>query len=195
MGSNTLLFTTKTTGKVLGVLGGGEGLVNNLDGTFLSSETLVADQASQIWYRSEEDANGCSFLRNCNCENCDSSDTCEGGKLFTFLQRSGTQRFEGDAGNFNFDGGFPVINSKSNTINNELSCFGPHVHPSGSNGFEFKIYQPFEGPTIRKLVAVLHQGMRYEFGSASAGASCRALDLKTADAHSTRSLKISGCKR
>ena len=158
MGSNTLLFTTKTTdGRVLGVLGGGEGLVNNLDGTFLSSETLVANRASQMWYRSEEDANGCSFLRNCNCENCDSSDTCETGKLFTFLQTSGTERLTFGP---NLDGGFLVINKKSNTINNELSCFGPHVHPSGSNGFEFKIYQPFEGPTIRKLVAVLQQGMR-----------------------------------
>ena len=39
------------------------------------------------------------------------------------------------------------------------------------------------------------QGMRYEFGSAGAGASWRALGLKTAGAHSTRSLKISGCKR
>ena len=158
MGSNTLLFITKPMDpkRVLGVLGGGEGLVNNLDGTFLSSETPVASQASQTWYRSEEDANGCSFLRNCNCENCDSSDssdTCEGGKLFTFLQTSGTERltFGENLGN-----GLLVINSKSNTINNELSCFGPHVHPSGSNGFEFKIYQPFEGPTIRKLVAVLH---------------------------------------
>ena len=155
MGLNTLLFTTKPIGSVLGVLGGGEGLKNNLDGTFLSAETPVANRASQMWYRSEEDANGCSFLRNCNCENCENSNTCEGGKLFTFLQRSGTQRFEGGNGNFNFDGGFPVINSKSNTINNELSCFGPHVHPSGSNGFEFKIYQPFEGPSIRKLQNVL----------------------------------------
>ena len=158
MGLNTLLFTTKPNGFVLGVLGGGEGLVNNLDGTFLSSETLVANRASQMWYRSEEDANGCSFLRNCNCENCENSDTCEGGKLFTLLQKSGTQRFESDK--FNLDGGFLAINKKSDTINNELSCFGPHVHPSGSNGFEFKIYQPFEGPTIRKLVAVLQQGMR-----------------------------------
>ena len=155
MGSNTLLFTTKPNGFVLGVFRGGEGLVNNLDGTFLSSETLDANRASQMWYRSEEDANGCSFLRNCNCENCDSSDssdTCEGGKLFTFLQTSGTERltFGENLGN-----GLLVINSKSNTINNELSCFGPHVHPSGSNGFEFKIYQPFEGPSIRKLVSVL----------------------------------------
>ena len=39
------------------------------------------------------------------------------------------------------------------------------------------------------------QGMHYEFGSAGAGASLRALGLKTAGAHSTRSLKISGCKR
>ena len=37
--------------------------------------------------------------------------------------------------------------------------------------------------------------MRWEFGSAGAGASWRALGLKTAGAHSTRSLKISGCKR
>ena len=154
MGSNTLLFTTKTTdGKVLGVLGGVKGLVNNLDGTFLSSETLVANRASQMWYRSEEDANGCSFLRNCNCENCENSDTCEGGKLFTFLQTSGTERLTFGE---NLGSGLLVVNSRSNTINNELSCFGPHVHPSGSNGFEFKIYQPFEGPTIRKLVAVLH---------------------------------------
>ena len=158
MGLNTLFFTTKTTtGDVLGVLGGSEGLKNNLDGTFLSSETLVANQASQIWYRSKEDANGCSFLRNCNCESCETSDTCETGKLFTFLQIRGTQRFEpiGD----NLDGGFLVINTKSDTINNELSCFGPHVHPSGSNGFEFKIYQPFEGPSIRKLIAVLYVSM------------------------------------
>ena len=149
MGSNTLLFTTKTTdGKVLGVLGGVKGLVNNLDGTFLSSETLVANRASQMWYRSEEDANGCSFLRNCNCENCENSDTCEGGKLFTFIPTSGTVRLTFGE---NLGSGLLVVNSKSNTINNELSCFGPHVHPSGSNGFEFKIYQPFEGPTIRKL--------------------------------------------
>ena len=39
------------------------------------------------------------------------------------------------------------------------------------------------------------QGMRYEFRSVGAGASWRALGLKTAGAHSTRSLKISGCKR
>ena len=39
------------------------------------------------------------------------------------------------------------------------------------------------------------QGMRQEFGSAGAGASWRALVLKTVGAHSTRSLKISGCKR
>ena len=36
------------------------------------------------------------------------------------------------------------------------------------------------------------QGMRQVFGSAGAGASWRALGLKTAGAHSTRSLKISG---
>ena len=39
------------------------------------------------------------------------------------------------------------------------------------------------------------QGMRQEFGSAGAGASWRALGLITAGAHSSRSLKISGCKR
>ena len=34
-----------------------------------------------------------------------------------------------------------------------------------------------------------------QVGSAGAGASWRALGLKTVGAHSTRSLKISGCKR
>ena len=34
-----------------------------------------------------------------------------------------------------------------------------------------------------------------QFGSAGAGASWRALGLKTAGGHSSRSLKISGCKR
>ena len=50
MGSNTLLFTTKSLdpSQVLGVLGGGEGLKNNLDGTFLSAETLVTTRASQM---------------------------------------------------------------------------------------------------------------------------------------------------
>ena len=42
------------------------------------------------------------------------------------------------------------IEKKSNVINNELSCFGPHVHPSGSSGLAFKIYQPYDGPSIRK---------------------------------------------
>ena len=37
--------------------------------------------------------------------------------------------------------------------------------------------------------------MRKEFGSAGAGASWRALGLKTAGAHSTRSLKISGVQK
>ena len=39
------------------------------------------------------------------------------------------------------------------------------------------------------------QGMRKDFGSAGAGASWRALGLKTLGAYSIRSLKISGCKR
>ena len=39
-----------------------------------------------------------------------------------------------------------------------------------------------------------YQGMRQEFGSAGAGASWRALGLKTAGAHSTRSLKSAGAK-
>ena len=37
--------------------------------------------------------------------------------------------------------------------------------------------------------------MPQDFGSAGAGVSRRALGLKTAGAHSTKSLKISGCKR
>ena len=37
--------------------------------------------------------------------------------------------------------------------------------------------------------------VRKKWGHASAGASWRALGLKTAGAHSSRSLKISGCKR
>ena len=47
--------------------------------------------------------------------------------------------------------------------------------------------------TISQSYIIILQGMRYKFGSA--GASWRALGLKKAGAHSTRSLKISGCKR
>ena len=42
---------------------------------------------------------------------------------------------------------------------------------------------------------VSRQGMRYECGSPGKGASWRAQVSKSAGAHSTRSLKISGCKR
>ena len=48
---------------------------------------------------------------------------------------------------------------------------------------------------IHKRTLLDRQGMHWDFGSAGAGASWRALGLKAAGAHSTRSLKISGCKR
>ena len=44
-------------------------------------------------------------------------------------------------------------------------------------------------PTIN-YNAAHRQGMRQDFGSAGAGASWRALGLKTAGAHSTRLLKL-----
>ena len=50
-------------------------------------------------------------------------------------------------------------------------------------------------PYIRGKMHWFIQGMRYDYGSAGAGASWRALGLKTAGAHSTRNHKISGCKR
>ena len=45
------------------------------------------------------------------------------------------------------------------------------------------------------LLEPIVQGMRQEFQSAGAGVSWRPLGLKIAGAHSTRSLKIIGCKR
>ena len=56
----------------------------------------------------------------------------------------------------------------------------------------FGIFRNTQSPSKKVL---RWQGMRCEFESAGAGASWRALGLKTAGAHSTRSLKISGCKR
>ena len=130
--------------QVVSVSSGFDGNPSDLEGTALVR--VDSDTTPQIlWLRSEVDADGCFFLQHKTS-----------GKLFT-LEPFVTERLIeiGQAGNFG--GGILRINKQSNVINNELSCFGPHLHPSGTTGYEFKIYQPFEGPSIRKFPIVLFQ--------------------------------------
>ena len=130
--------------QVLSVSGG-----SDLEGTGLVR--VDSDTTPQIlWLRSEVDADGCFFLQHKTS-----------GKLFT-LEPFVTERLiEIDQAGDNLGGGILRINKQSNVINNELSCFGPHLHPSGTTGYEFKIYQPFEGPSIRKFPIVLFQYLQF----------------------------------
>jgi len=130
-------FTDPDSGKqqVLSVSAGSDGKPSDLEGTALVR--VDSDTTPPIlWLRSEVDADGCFFLQHKTS-----------GKLFT-LEPFVTERLIeiGQAGNFG--GGILRLHQQSNVINNELSCFGPHLHPSGTSGYEFKIYQPFEGPSI-----------------------------------------------
>ena len=128
--------------QVLSVSSGLDGNPSDLEGTALVQADSGADSvpASPIlWFRSEVDADGCFFLQHKTS-----------GKLFT-LEPFVTERLIEIDQAGDFGGGILRINKQSNVINNELSCFGPHLHPSGTSGYEFKIYQPFEGPSIRKF--------------------------------------------
>ena len=120
--------------QVLSVSGG-----SDLEGTSLirvNSDTTLPT----LWLRSDIDEDGCFFLQQSTS-----------GKLYT-LEPFFTDRLIGIGQANNFEGGgFARLHKQSNVINNELSCFGPHLHPSGTSGYEFKIYQPFEGPSIRKF--------------------------------------------
>ena len=121
--------------QVISVSGG-----SDLEGTGAILTDFNSTDQVQNWFRSEVDNNGCFFLRNTNSGKLFTLDTLSSRRLLTIDQ--------GDTlGNFS---AVVRIEKKSNVINNELSCFGPHVHPSGSSGIEFKIYQPYDGPSIRK---------------------------------------------
>ena len=123
--------------QVLSVSGG-----SDLEGTGLVR--VDSDTTPPIlWLRSDVDEDGCFFLQHSST-----------GKLFT-LEPFLTERLIEIGQADNFGGGILRLHKQSNVINNELSCFGPHLHPSGTSGYEFKIYQPFEGPSIRKLPTVL----------------------------------------
>ena len=138
--------------QVISVSSGFDGNPSDLEGTALvqaDSGAASVPASPILWLRSEVDADGCFFLQHKTS-----------GKLFT-LEPFVTERLIEIDQAGDFGGGILRINKQSNVINNELSCFGPHVHPSGTTGYEFKIYQPFEGPSIRKFPTVLFQYLQF----------------------------------